>query len=116
MYGWFHDETRIYLILEFATQGELYKKLKKAGRLDDRQTATVSNLIIRKSLSCLEFLIAVCYLGGLKYMFQIADALHYLHNKQVIHRDIKPENLLLGTFGEIKLADFGWSVHAPSLR
>lgn len=90
MYGWFHDDSRIYIILEYACFGELYKKLRKAGRLDDRTTAT--------------------------YMYQIADALTYLHAKQVIHRDIKPENLLLGAFGEIKLADFGWSVHAPSLR
>lgn len=49
-------------------------------------------------------------------MYQISDALIYLHSKQVIHRDIKPENLLLGAFGELKIADFGWSVHAPSLR
>ena len=38
-----------------------------------------------------------------------------MHSKNIIHRDIKPENLL-DTFGTIKLADFGWSVHAPSNR
>lgn len=90
MYGWFHDESRIYIILEYACYGELYKKLKKAGKLDEKTAAT--------------------------YMYQIADALTYLHNKHVIHRDIKPENLLLGAFGELKIADFGWSVHAPSLK
>jgi serine/threonine protein kinase len=42
--------------------------------------------------------------------------LHYCHSKKVIHRDIKPENLLLGFYGELKIADFGWSVHAPSSR
>ncbi len=42
MYGWFHDDSRIYLILEYACNGELYKKLKKVGRFDDRQTATVN--------------------------------------------------------------------------
>lgn len=41
MYGWFHDESRIYIILEYAVHGELYKKLKKAGRLDEKTTATV---------------------------------------------------------------------------
>ncbi|RTG85247.1 aurora kinase A [Schistosoma bovis] len=35
---------------------------------------------------------------------------------KVIHRDIKPENLLLGFHQELKLSDFGWAVHAPSLR
>ena len=49
-------------------------------------------------------------------MAQLADALMYCHAQKVIHRDIKPENLLLGFYGEIKIADFGWSVHAPSSR
>ena len=46
----------------------------------------------------------------------MANALIYLHQKHVIHRDIKPENLLLGMKGELKIADFGWSVHAPNSR
>ena len=46
----------------------------------------------------------------------MAEALMYLHKKHVIHRDIKPENLLLGLAGELKIADFGWSVHAPTSR
>ena len=49
-------------------------------------------------------------------MKEIAEALQYCHSKNVIHRDIKPENLLLGHRGELKIADFGWSVHAPSSR
>ncbi|MEQ2171884.1 hypothetical protein GOODEAATRI_015154, partial [Goodea atripinnis] len=50
------------------------------------------------------------------YIMELADALHYCHTKNVIHRDIKPENLLLGGNGELKIADFGWSVHTPSSR
>lgn len=51
-----------------------------------------------------------------QYVAQMADALAYLHRKHVIHRDIKPENLLLGVNGELKIGDFGWSVHAPGNR
>lgn len=49
-------------------------------------------------------------------MYKIGTALKYCHSKKVIHRDIKPENLLIGAKNELKIADFGWSVHAPSSR
>ena len=47
---------------------------------------------------------------------ELSDSLTYCHEKKMIHRDIKPENLLLGLKGEVKISDFGWSVHTPSLR
>ncbi|XP_077486578.1 aurora kinase C-like [Amblyomma americanum] len=90
LYNWFHDETRIYLILEYAPQGELYHRLRLARRFTDQQAAT--------------------------YVYQLCQALKCCHSLKVIHRDIKPENLLLGLNGEIKLADFGWSLHAPTSR
>ena len=86
-----HDEKRIYLILEFAPQGELYKKLQEKGRFSEATSGAV-------------------------HLREMSQALEYCHEKHVIHRDIKPENLLLGANGEIKISDFGWSVHAPSLR
>ncbi len=41
------------------------------------------------------------------YVKQIADALQYIHDQNLIHRDIKPHNLLLGPEHEILLSDFG---------
>jgi serine/threonine protein kinase len=90
LYGYFYDHNRVYLILEFAKGGELYKELQDCGRFTEAKAAT--------------------------YILSLADALKYCHSKHVIHRDIKPENLLIGLRGELKIADFGWSVHAPSSR
>ncbi|CAH0731876.1 unnamed protein product, partial [Brenthis ino] len=89
---WFHDERRIYLVVEFAAGGELYKHLTNSpkGRFPENKAA--------------------------KYIYQVADAVEYCHQHHVIHRDIKPENILVAFNGDLKLADFGWSVHAPSER
>ncbi|OMO78635.1 hypothetical protein CCACVL1_14257 [Corchorus capsularis] len=90
LYGWFHDNERIFLILEYAHGGELYKELRKKGHLSEKQAAT--------------------------YIASLTTALAYCHEKNVIHRDIKPENLLLDHEGRLKIADFGWSVQSRSKR
>ncbi|KKK13865.1 serine/threonine protein [Aspergillus rambellii] len=90
LYGHFQDSKRIFLILEFAGRGELYKHLRKEHRFPEWKAA--------------------------QYIAQMAAALKYLHKKHVMHRDIKPENILVGIHGEIKISDFGWSVHAPNNR
>lgn len=43
LFGYFYDETRVYLILEFAPQGELYKMLKKKGRFSNEESAQVTD-------------------------------------------------------------------------
>ncbi|KAE9419620.1 hypothetical protein Angca_005084, partial [Angiostrongylus cantonensis] len=86
--GYFHDQQRVYIILEFADGGELYNRLRKKGKLDEPEAA--------------------------KYVRQLADALSYCHAKRVIHRDIKPENILLDRKGNI--ADFGWAVVSAHSR
>lgn len=38
-YGYFYDSTRVYLILEYAPRGELYKELQKCTHFDEARTA-----------------------------------------------------------------------------
>ncbi len=38
---------------------------------------------------------------------QVTHALVAAHEMGVVHRDIKPQNLLVGSFGQVKVADFG---------
>ncbi len=38
---------------------------------------------------------------------QLADAIAYAHERDVVHRDVKPGNVLLSASGAVKLADFG---------
>jgi serine/threonine protein kinase len=42
LFGYFHDETRVYLILEYAVRGELFKELQKCTRFDEGRAAIVS--------------------------------------------------------------------------
>ncbi|KAL6189441.1 hypothetical protein ACLB2K_040830 [Fragaria x ananassa] len=90
LFGWFHDEERVMLILEYAHGGELYGLLRESTYLSEKQAAT--------------------------YILSLAQALAYCHEKHVIHRDIKPENLLLDHEGRLKIADFGWSVQSSNKR
>ncbi|KAK7081307.1 hypothetical protein SK128_002788, partial [Halocaridina rubra] len=41
LYGYFHDESRVYLILEFAPRGELYKEMQQQpnGYFEEKRTA-----------------------------------------------------------------------------
>ena len=38
---------------------------------------------------------------------EVASALSFAHENGVVHRDIKPGNILVGTSGQVKVADFG---------
>lgn len=88
LHGYFHDIKNVYLILEYLSQGELFKKVAKSGGV---VTETVCK----------------------QYMYDIASAVSYMHQRYVAHRDIKPENVLIGEDGHLRLADFGWSIHCP---
>jgi aurora kinase, other len=82
------DSKRVYIFTELAIHGNLYKHLKKVGKLPEPITG--------------------------KYIRQLLNALTYLHHHGIVHRDIKPENLLLGIHGNLLLTDFGCSTEMTS--
>jgi tRNA A-37 threonylcarbamoyl transferase component Bud32 len=53
---------------------------------------------------------------ALLIFYQIARALKYAHDKDVIHRDIKPANVLISKEGIVKLTDFGIATSKDSHR
>ena len=68
LYGYFEDEENVYLLVEFATGGQLLQTLRKAHRMEEQDCSP----IIR----------------------EVCEGLDYVHKEQIIHRDVKPENIL----------------------
>ncbi|XP_042497156.1 CBL-interacting serine/threonine-protein kinase 8-like isoform X2 [Macadamia integrifolia] len=77
------SRTKIYIILEFITGGELFDKIVHRRRLSETEAR--------------------------RYFQQLIDGVGYCHSKGVYHRDLKPENLLLDSHGNLKISDFGLS-------
>lgn len=77
------SRTKIYIILEYITGGELFDKIVRQGRLSEAEAR--------------------------RYFQQLIDGVDYCHSKGVYHRDLKPENLLLDSQGNLKISDFGLS-------
>lgn len=69
LFGYFYNETCIYLVLEYAPHGELFKELSKQKFFDEALAA--------------------------HYVAQVVEALKYCHSRHVIHRDIKVRCCLL---------------------
>ncbi|KAF5810740.1 putative protein kinase CAMK-CAMKL-CHK1 family [Helianthus annuus] len=84
------SKTKIYIVLEFVTGGELFDKVATRGRLKEDEAR--------------------------KYFQQLINAVDYCHSRGVFHRDLKPENLLLDQSGCLKVSDFGLSALPQQVR
>jgi len=90
MYEVMASKTKIYLVLEFVTGGELFDKIASCGHLREDEAR--------------------------KYFQQLIDVVDYCHSRGIFHRDLKPENLLLDSNGLLKVTDFGLSALPQQVR
>uniref|UniRef100_A0A0A1XES8 non-specific serine/threonine protein kinase n=1 Tax=Zeugodacus cucurbitae TaxID=28588 RepID=A0A0A1XES8_ZEUCU len=85
LYQVMETKNMIYIVSEYASQGEIFDYIAKFGRMSE---------------------------GSARSKFwQILSAVEYCHMKNIVHRDLKAENLLLDINMNIKIADFGFSNH-----
>ena len=77
----FQDFSKLYLVMDLLTGGDLRYHIAKVKTFTEAQTKFfIANLIL---------------------------SLEYIHSQKIIHRDIKPENLVLDSKGYVRLTDFG---------
>ncbi|XP_030974157.1 CBL-interacting serine/threonine-protein kinase 1 [Quercus lobata] len=84
------SKTKIYMVLEYVTGGELFDRIASKGKLKEDE--------------------------GRKLFQQLIDAVSYCHTKGVFHRDLKLENVLVDAKGNIKISDFGLSALPQHFR
>jgi serine/threonine protein kinase len=84
----FEDNEKLYLIMELATNGNLYNLIQNNKKEKNTNLELIKKIII-----------------------QTIEIIKYLHSLNIIYRDIKPENLLLDKDFNIKLCDYGWATY-----
>ncbi|OAY64948.1 CBL-interacting protein kinase 32, partial [Ananas comosus] len=107
------SKTKIFIVLEFVTGGELFDKIK----FKLQSVPLSSDLVTKRELSTMKV-----NHGRMRedearrYFQQLINAVDYCHSRGVFHRDLKPENLLLDAYGNLKVSDFGLSALSQQVR
>ncbi|CAH1112823.1 unnamed protein product [Psylliodes chrysocephalus] len=83
LYQVMETKNMIYLVSEYASQGEIFDYIARYGRMTEDHSRSK--------------------------FWQILSAVEYCHDRNIVHRDLKAENLLLDSNNNIKIADFGFS-------
>eukprot|EP01017_Pseudomicrothorax_dubius_P022954 TRINITY_DN2469_c0_g3_i1.p1 TRINITY_DN2469_c0_g3~~TRINITY_DN2469_c0_g3_i1.p1 ORF type:complete len:748 (+),score=112.07 TRINITY_DN2469_c0_g3_i1:567-2810(+) len=83
LYEIIETPTQLYLIMEYASGGELFEYIVSHNRVKEKEAC--------------------------RFFQQIIRGVEYIHKLRVVHRDLKPENLLLDHNLNIKIVDFGLS-------
>jgi tRNA A-37 threonylcarbamoyl transferase component Bud32 len=84
----FTHEGAAYFSMRMITGTSLGEALREAG--EGRRPATIATPFDLVNI-----------------MLRVCDAVGCAHGKGILHRDIKPENIMLGSFGEVVLVDWG---------
>jgi len=82
----FQRTYRVYFVMDFVHGGELFQYMRNLRHFQQEHVAF--------------------------YTAQIALALSYLHENNIMYRDLKPENILVAKDGYLKLSDFGLAKNA----
>lgn len=79
----------------------------QVGRTADGRPYMAMKLIAGQTFGSQLRLMQCDFSQALLVLEQVSEAVGYAHSKGVIHRDLKPENVMLGSFGEVQVMDWG---------